>query len=246
MPLIEFIGLPGAGKSALQGLLAEELGRRGVGFTGRKELVRILADSKVGGALADGARRRAATALYLAGLGARALQWRLQAGLFQGLLDRSRRLPLRWLVEDRGLAEHFRDYHPSDTNSDPGNAQVRSLDEGFAHHLAACAVWLGPQAWRLAGKAPYTAGSGHLLIHVAVPPGLALQRLRERGRPRSWPQGPDDAAVLLAFDQAIGRALDLFAPAMDVMAVDWSADLNRAKETVTAVADAVLSLTAAS
>ena len=112
--------------------------------------------------------------------------------------------PGQWLAEDMLLVNQFRQSRASV----PTSAYLTS--EGLAHHAAAVRVWLGSRYEEICRRFLQSRVCDDMhLIHVEAPIELALDRVCQRGTPRSWPQHAGASRA------AIGRVLAEFADAID-------------------------------
>ncbi len=205
--LVEFVGLPGAGKTSLQGAFEHQAKLAGLNLWSRRQLIdRLISESSRLPRDGAGVLRRASTALY---------KFKLLADCVA-----EEKIPLR--VKDifskhtlRALlrvAEDVRLYRADHSE----NSLIRYvvLAEGLCQHLAALEVWrtLLGGASMSENQIPIMKSAltncRVLIIHVDVPENIALDRLRVRGCPDLWPRSCAPEIVIPQFKQHISRTLD--------------------------------------
>ena len=205
--IVEFFGLPGAGKTSLESALLEALAPRGLSIVSRDEAVSELIDAW------SGIRRdppsllsRGSSAFY---------RWRLVRDALTArppLLDLSALRHPHLVRAARRVAENARLY-PWLRKPASGN-RIAILCEGIIQHLIAYTAWR-----ELLGARDATPDLGALLrpllqsdsmlVHVDLPVADAQQRLLARGAPPLWPNTPIEQveAAFLAATDAVMQAL---------------------------------------
>lgn len=241
--IVEFIGLPGAGKSTAQRHLKERLAARGIAVEPedelRSEYIRRTYARAYG---RHHPLRRPITALYKSEIWTRHLGWCLRRGVFGALGSRPARLAGYWLTEQAVLARFCRQRAASVST---GSRPYWLLPQGFAHQLASCLVWGGASAVRFARFAPYSqkGESRVVIVLVDAPTEVALHRLQARGRPDTWPLSSNDFAVLAAFDVAITQTLDLVRSCnVRLERLDFSGDISTLGPALDGLAERLASL----
>jgi len=205
--IIEFIGLPGAGKTSLERALLAEIKRRGRAVMSRAEAVEALASvcspfSRDRGVLL----RRLSTLCYKLSLIREFIALTGELLVCGDLLHLHRMRAAMRVVEDLRLHRLG------------GSAQmagrILNLSEGLGQHLIALWAWrglLGParklKPFRDLVSSHFSANS--LLIHIVVPEAVAAARLHARGVPPLWPVTAPPKDVLQAFAEA-GSSLSAF------------------------------------
>ncbi len=225
--IVEFIGLPGVGKSSLREHLGKRLTARGIAVEPEDELRSEYIRRTYARAYGHNhPLRRPITALYKSEIWTRHLGWRLGRGAFGALGSRPARLAGYWLTEAAVLTRFSQREALTVSGDKP---PIRLISEGFAHHFASCLVWDGTAASRLAQLAPYQPESGmpHLILFIEAPVEIALLRLRARGCPWTWPESADPASVLTAYQSAIAQTLDMLSThEVRVERVDFGRDIS--------------------
>ena len=205
--IVEFVGLPGAGKTTLENALVDALARRGVPVMRREEAVSTYITDYVGiSRTRSSILRRLSTALYKLRLFLMTMA-RPSPLLELNSLKRPHllRAALR-LAEDQCLyrwaEQHLQ--HPT----------VLDLAEGYSQHSAALLVWrklLGSRHEEPALTSPrlsVTDGAAQaLVVYVDLPQASAQTRLLRRGIPPFWPRHTDPDAVMTAFSRSIGQVV---------------------------------------
>lgn len=204
--ILEFCGLPGAGKSTLEKELVALLAQQEPPLLQRDEaVIGYIRATLWSGYSQASPMRRCATAAY---------QARLLLASFTPQIMRENpvsfanvhllRTSMR-LAEDIHLGEWFASNLPA-TN-------LLNLSEGAIHHLAACHVWQHILRRRRRSNSNGASIMSHhqphhrVIIHVDVPRDVALKRLRCRRIPAKWPIGVSPSAVVDAFARALPHVL---------------------------------------
>ena len=206
--IIEFVGLPGAGKSTLERLVLARLESEGAIVTSRQMITEAFvrsttALSRDGNAIL----RRISTAGYKAML--------LRAALGSHTRLRLREFPHAHL---RNVATRCAESHLLAAYA-AHHAEVVNLSDGRFQHRLSVAVWRAMAGFddRIAPP-PYDANS--LIVNLDISADQAFERLQARGRPEAWPVEYDTREVLERYIQH-KRTLDAqVEDAAYVMSVD--------------------------
>lgn len=204
--ILEFCGLPGAGKTTLEKALVAALIQHSHQIRERDQVTVDYIRATIWSGYSHGATiRRAVTALYKARLLVAAFGSEIRrhnpAGFTKAhLLRCSMRL-----AEDICLGEWFAATMQADV--------IANLSEGMTQHLAACTAW--QQTLRRKSRADDAtspvpirhAPHRRVIIHVDVPREVALERLRRRGVPAYWPRHVPAEEVVDAFARGLRHAL---------------------------------------
>lgn len=217
--IVEFVGLPGAGKSSLEAALLQQLKLAGVDTHGRRRLVEQLI-SGCSPLPRDriGFFRRISTALYKSSLLTDCLLGKTVSMRAADLGSRHRFRALLRVSEDMRL------YRSEQVAL--ASKRCVNLSEGLCQHLAALEVWrmlLGGGFERtLPLPESKLAGCRALVVYVDVPEAVALERLLARGCPPSWPHSCSPERVVSLFNSNISRVLDGLGscPGISVIRVD--------------------------
>lgn len=228
--LVEFTGLPGAGKTTLERLLLKKLKAEGSAPLQRAEVIQS-AIRRWLPAYPDTPLRKLGTAMYLTRLYSKAFNARMSTGLFRGGLGAKRNLPFKWMAEDVLLANHFQSI--STTN-------LFFPSEGFQQHLAAAAVWCGHMAWDMAKYFSFP-HCKRKVIHVITDRQTALQRMAHRGTPETWPQTKhNNATILSKFEMCIERSLShAHEVGTTIISVKNTSDINYLEEKANSLATCI-------
>lgn len=232
--IIEFTGLPGAGKTTAADEFYRELAHIGCSVVSRELLVQRYIRSHYCRHYSTAYRfRKAVTLLYLTGIWVRHMRARLALRCFSGLTRPESRLSGLWLTEDLRLEEFHAHFS--------GSEEFLVLSEGFIHHLAAAQVWFGGDAMQFATSVPHMESGVVHVVNVYTPLQEARSRLEQRGRPETWPSKIVDVDALLAsFENGISSALR-FAASMPVRVhyLDMSGDRALARQRTQALARSI-------
>lgn len=235
--IVEFTGLPGAGKTTLENAIAAALNARGCKVLRRADVK----TSYLRKNFYEGYRRESGLQIPLRLL----FYGRLMGGFLRayrahglnlgGIARPGRFFPCLWLYEDAVLFNHFLEEH----RDEPWRENVFLPGEGIVHHSACVRVWAGGayarigEAWR-----NKFGGRDIFVFHVHVPAEEALRRLKVRGLPDTWP-GPakrceaEIMQVLADFEDAIQETLVEFeAVGIRVKQVDGAADCSEQAEQI--------------
>ena len=203
--IIEFIGLPGAGKSSLERALLVEFNRRGWGVMSRAEAIEALALDcspfpRDRGALL----RRLSTLCYKFSLMRECIAFTGELLAWRDILHLHRMRALMRVLEDLRL-------HRLGASTRM-TRRILNLSEGLGHHLVALRAWrrlLAPteelNLSQLLASSRFAAGS--LLVYIVLPVPVALARLNARGVPALWPATVEPADVLQAFIDGLSSLL---------------------------------------
>ena len=204
--ILEFCGLPGAGKSTLERELVAILAQRGHPLLLRDEAVIDYIRAKLwSGYSQTSAMRRFATAAYKASLlratfAPRIMHHNPVSFAKVHLLRTSMRL-----AEDIRLSEWFAFNLPA--------TSLLVLSEGVIQHLSACHAWQDILRRRERSGSVAASITMHdqphhrVIIHVNVPIDVALKRLRRRCVPAKWPNGVSPKTVVDAFSRALPHTM---------------------------------------
>jgi hypothetical protein len=233
--ILEFTGLPGAGKTTVERQVVERLVSHGVDLIERQSIIgRYIRERYCGSYRPDFVLRRPITAIYRAGIWRRHFGWRLGTGVLHDITN-----PVGyWLTEDVHLVRFCREKM---ADAFGGLREVWNFSEGFSHHLASTIALLHEPAARFTRFAPYDRGTARrwVVVHVDVPFEIALDRLSRRGRPASWRRDPrGNGPILRAFEDSIPRALELASQSdVRIERIDLSDDHDAAAPMIGALSD---------
>ena len=244
--IIEFIGLPGSGKSLCDHLLTKELDARKVATVADANVTNEFIGQKICRRLgmSIGTRRhlfpRAVTSsLYQARVFSIALKNRATTGsLFAGY-RRFQRLPHSWLAESMLLSDFF----ASGCFSEP-NQCVYLTSEGVFHLLAAIMVWNKKSNSTLLDKwISRHAHSRIKTIRVSVPVEEAIERVWQRGIPRSWPVKQQSKScvktIIEDFHAAIESVTARMHGVIDLWEVDNSLGIDHLEPQISSLAECI-------
>lgn len=234
--ILEITGLPGAGKSACESLLCDRLRERGFQVMLHDDLIRSYVRDRIYPRLGLSYRlrrrrwvRAVVSLLYRGAVVRCELAHRLAIGGLAGAVAKAQRRACRRLSQDVLLFRYF-----LEECSSPDEAErVHVASEGLVHHTAALRVWAGPRYSAMADRWIGRQGCDDIaVVHVQTPPDAALQRLWQRGLPRSWPgrtRSHKAAAgqTLADFAEAIQQSIEQYqAAGARVFTLDNSGDLE--------------------
>ncbi len=183
--IIEFCGLPGAGKSTLEAAVLAELERRNRLVINREVLVQELIGAQNSVQRDAGAvRRRISTGMYKAHLYKHALE---VSGLsvLESRHSHVRRAAMR-VAESVALQ----------TNFDHGRG-IANLSEGLAQHSLSLHVWrslYGCANDRIQQETQ--PDENVVVVSLDLPAATAISRLEARGRPSFWPTQFSTEAII--------------------------------------------------
>lgn len=183
--ILEFLGLPGAGKSTLEHAIIAAMNRSGERFDSREVLVQALIEAQVPIPRSSSLLRKVSTALYKQKL----LQSALRIGLapnevVNGVL---RRAALR-VAESAAL-----------TQLAAAHQRRVNLSEGLAQHQLAMMAWRGLYGRSEAPLTPAVDSAPRLVLSLDLPAEESARRLAARGRPELWPSRFSDNEIVRAF-----------------------------------------------
>lgn len=203
--IVEFIGLPGAGKTTLEAELIRILKERGTHIFTREEITGDFIRTHIFKLYSRGhLLRQSVTGLYHAYLYSVLVLRLLRLWMLPIIFHKAAAKSGYWTIESailtRHTLQHLRDGKPS---------HLVMMSEGFFHHLACLYAWAGPTAMKMLGEVPYDRSGMDtvLIIHVSVQKEVALNRLLKRGIPETWPSGANPEKAIESFSRAIEEIL---------------------------------------
>ena len=248
--VIEFIGLPGTGKTTAVSLLRQQLEKKRVPLVGWKDVLQEFAQSQIYARYRLPFRWRR----YLAVRGFVALLYkslitridvgnRWHARRLLRTWNKAERRRWRWLAEDQLLLSHFHSHHWARV----GKAETLLVSEGLVHHVASMQAWCeGIDNAYLDQMVASAICEGTVIVHVRVPVATAVERLCQRGLPHAWPKlawgNPQTVQQIVErFDEAIeARLTRLKTLNCPVLVVENSSDFPSLERSVAAVADQIV------
>lgn len=204
--ILEFCGLPGAGKSTLEREIVAILAQRGHPLLRRDEtVIQYIRATLWSGYTRNSMTRRFVTAAYKASLLRSAFSPRVMRHNPVSFAKVHRLRTSMRLAEDIRLCEWFA--------SNQSAAHLLDLSEGPTQHLSACYAWQdilhrNEMSSRVVAPINVRHQPHHrLIIHVNVPIDVAFKRLRRRGVPERWPKNVSPRSVVEAFARALSKTL---------------------------------------
>lgn len=206
--IVEFLGLPGAGKSSLERALITEIKRRGWKVMSRAEAVEALALQ-----CSPFPRDRAAVFRRLSTLCFKLSILRECLAINGGLLVWGDLMHFHRMRAAMRLVEDLRLHRLGRSALKSGH--ILNLSEGLAQHLVALSAWrvLLGAAGRLdllRHCASTLFSPNSILVHVIVPESVAAARLHDRGLPALWPATVAPLDVLKAFAEGVSSLSAFF------------------------------------
>lgn len=200
--ILEFAGLPGSGKSTLNGLLIAEIGRQGLRVYGRKDLERALITNKFRHFRA----RPAGLFLFSINLWWQYLAFSITEGTVLNAIRPYKCSPGYWLLKDLAICSFLRtERHNSYLTRDKC---LYCPDEGIVQHTTTMKIW-EKHGNRLAGRWRECCDAKQMIIVCPrVPVQTAFQRLWRRGIPKSWPSNCRRQNEVMEFLLDYEKALD--------------------------------------
>ena len=167
---------------------------------------------------------------------------RIEVGGLLGALKRAERLPCHWLAENILLANYYRD----SIDSSSSGQSIFLESEGLAHLSAAVRVWSGSRYGSI-GKRWLARKSCEdlVVLHVRTSIDTALERLWQRGAPRSWPARAKSTrssarSVIARFAEAIEQSIEEYKSAgARVVTVDNSGGMGSLESKLSEFADSL-------
>ena len=182
--ILEFIGLPGAGKTTLEAELIRILKERGIYIFTREEILGDFIRTHIFKPYSRGhLLRQPVTGLYYAYLNSVLILRLLRLWMLPIVFHKAAAKSGYWTIESailtRHTLQHLKDGKPS---------HLVMMSEGFFHHLACMYAWAGPSAMKMLSEAPYdrSAMNSVFVVHVSVEKEVAINRLLQRGIPETW------------------------------------------------------------
>jgi hypothetical protein len=203
--IVEFCGLPGAGKTTFEAAVVAALSRAGRKVMKRDEVRQAYIRATIWPYHSAGSpMRRLITALYKGRLLLASVKLEIRNGGLWRLAGKTPLLCSMRTAEDTFLMSWFSTTHSDET--------IFIMHEGVAQNLAAERVWreiLPSGAGRMPDPAVEPFGRLHrrIIVHVEVPESFALERLMKRGIPSSWPRKIAAQRVISAFQRYLKEAL---------------------------------------
>jgi len=241
--ILEFTGLPGAGKTTSESYIILCYKQRGYQVILRSELQKRYIKEKLSRNYEKHfALRILSNRLY--GL----LNWKelisagLGGGIFREVLSNPRRSIFSWLGEDIRLSTYFLQNYAS-TGTRPS---VYFSQEGFVHHSVCFKVFGGVGFPDLPEKLLQKIPSENItILYLKISVDDALDRLWARGIPESWPSRINSKSgvkeILLRFNEAIEGNVEKFqAKGVRVLIIDASLDPQEMESRVREVMDAYI------
>ena len=197
--IIEYVGLPGSGKSTLRAALMSLMDVEGTSTYTREDLQQQMI-SKLVPLSRQGITRRVSTAIYKANLTYRALTSESTQLKFSELAHPHIARAARRLIESQML-------HKEVTNLTETQNVLFDMDEGICQNFISLNVWR-----RLIKKQErrnyewlnrHLEESNHVLIFLSLSNVTAVERLDHRGRPQEWPSDIPNEEILKAYEEEL-------------------------------------------
>lgn len=227
--IIEFIGLPGAGKSTAKFMLLNALHQAGVKTTSRQDLINAFIAKRFHVSYPKTPLRKLFSGIHRALLMLESLQIRVRRKAWNGFTSYKRNLPLGWLAEDTiAIKQHQRE----------NNKALAVLDEGFYHHLAAALVWCPLEKNDLSSPPE----ASMILVHIKTDISQATNRLIKRGIPATWPNKIDVDTIQALFAATVEASLQIARQTgVTVYELDWTKSPKECEKNVAVLASKILS-----
>ena len=203
--LIEYIGLPGSGKSSLEKAISQKLNSKDLQVISRNEAVDLLCAS-----------------IFPISRGGNVIFRKISSGLYKVLLYVDTLLglytytiPLDFFIPHRTraamrIAEDIRLYKFS--SSEIFSKSYLLLSEGILHHLSALHFWRSPYNHEYYFRVPeeiknLLTATKTVVVYIELSAENASLRLQRRGRPKFWPRHLETKVILNGFEKVISATL---------------------------------------
>jgi len=217
--IVELVGLPGSGKSYCVSFLQPKLVELGIQVVDQTELTHSYTQNRIYGKfnvnyeLRHVRLVRAITGIaYARRVHCYDFRNRMMSGVLLGALRKWKRKPCHWLAENMLLADYYR----QSFEVSAGRTNIYLESEGLVHLGAAVRVWAGQRYGAL--SKPWLSKQScqdMFVIHILTSVDTALERLWQRGAPRSWPACAKSTksstrSVVARFAEAIEQSIEQY------------------------------------